>query len=125
MLQSSELQFDNQPKENKMTSKLRTIIITAAIALPLGAFAGGALKGHPNLTAADKAINTAWDKVVAAQNANEFDMDGHAQKAKDALETAVKEIKIAAEVATDKKDIKNDEKDLAKDKKDLKKDAKK
>jgi hypothetical protein len=99
-----------------MSSKIRTIILTAAIALPLGAFAGGATKGHPNLTAADKAINTAYEKIVAAQKANEFDMDGHAQKAKEALETAVKEIKVAAEVATDKKDIKKDEKDLAKDK---------
>ena len=106
-----------------MNSRLRTIILTAAIALPAGAFAGGALKGHPNLIAADKAINNAWDKIVAAQKANEFDMDGHAQKAKDALQTAVSEIKIAAEVATDKKDIKSDQQDLEKDRKNLKKDA--
>jgi hypothetical protein len=108
-----------------MIDKLRTVLITAAIALPLGAFAGGAVKGHPNLIAADKAIENAWEKIVAAQKANEFDMDGHAQKAKDALDTAVHEIKVAAEVANDKKDIKADEKDLAKDKKDLKKDAQK
>ena len=106
-----------------MNSRFRTIILTAAIALPAGAFAGGALKGHPNLIAADKAINNAWDKIVAAQNANEFDMDGHAQKAKEALQTAVAEIKVAAEVATDKKDIKSDQQDLAKDRKNLKKDA--
>jgi hypothetical protein len=99
-----------------MTSKLRTIFLAAAIALPIGAVAGAAgTKGHPNLTAADKAINAAYEKIVAAQKANEFDMDGHAQKAKEALETAIKEIKVAAEVATDKKDIKKDEKKLEKD----------
>lgn len=108
-----------------MSSKLRTIILTAVIALPVGAFAGGALKGHPNLIAADKAIQGAWDKILAAQQANEFDMDGHAQKAKDALDTAVKEIKVAASIATDKTDIKKDEKDLGKDRKQLKKDEKK
>lgn len=108
-----------------MSSKLRTVILTAVIALPVGAFAGGALKGHPNLIAADKAIQNAWDKILAAQQANEFDMDGHAQKAKDALDTAVKEIKVAASIATDKNDVKKDEKDLAKDRKQLKKDEKK
>ncbi len=108
-----------------MGSKIRTVFLTAAIVFPLGVLSAGPLAGHPNLTAADKAINNAWDKILAAQKANEFDMDGHAQKAKDALDTAVKEIKIAAEVATDKKDIKKDEKDLSKDKKDLKNDAKK
>jgi hypothetical protein len=108
-----------------VSSKLRTIILTAIIALPLGAFAESALKGHPNLIAADKAIQNAREKIVAAQQANEFDMDGHAQKAKDALDTAVKEIKIAATIATDKNDIKKDEKELAKDRKQLKKDEKK
>jgi len=86
-----------------MRSKFRTIVLIAAIVAPIGAFAGGAVKHHPNLLAADKAIDHAWEKIVAAQLANEFDMEGHAQKAKDALEVAVKEIKAAAQVA-DKKD---------------------
>lgn len=107
-----------------MSSKLRTIIMTAAISLPIGVFAAGPLKGHPNLTAADRAINGAYEKIIAAQKANEFDMDGHAERAKDALETAVKEIKLAGEVATDKNQIKKDEKELAKEKRDLKKDEK-
>jgi hypothetical protein len=80
-------------------SKLRTVLITAAVVFPIGVFAAGPLKGHPNLVAADKALATAWDKISAAQKANEFDMDGHAAKAKDAIKLAVDEIKLAAEAA--------------------------
>ena len=82
---------------------LKTIIITAAIALPLGFAAAGPLKGHPNLQAAAKALDIAAEKITAAQKVNEFDMDGHAQKAKDAIKVAQDEIKAAAEVATEKK----------------------
>ena len=56
-------------------------------------------KKHPNLEHAQADITKAWDDVTAAQKANEFDMDGHAQKAKDALDIANKEIKLAAEAA--------------------------
>ncbi len=84
-------------------SKLRTVLITAAIALPIGALAGGAVAKHPNLSAADKALATAWEKITAAQKANEFDMEGHAAKAKDAIKLAVDEIKLAAEAATKNK----------------------
>lgn len=57
---------------------------------------------HPNLMAAQKDINMAWNKLEAAQKANEFDLDGHAQKAKDALKIAADEIKLAAETANHK-----------------------
>ena len=56
-------------------------------------------KKHPNLEAAQKLCLQAWDKIVAAQKANEFDMGGHAQKAKDLLDQVNKEIKLAAEAA--------------------------
>ena len=84
-------------------SKLRTVLITAAVVFPIGVFAAGPLKGHPNLQAADKALATAWEKISAAQKANEFDMEGHAAKAKDAIKLAVDEIKLAAETANAKK----------------------
>ena len=83
-------------------SNLKTAILTAAIALPLGFAVAGPLKGHPNLQAATTALNTAWDKIGAAQKANEFDMDGHAAKAKDAIKLAVDEIKLAADAANKK-----------------------
>lgn len=82
---------------------LKTIIITAAIVFPIGILAAGPMKGHPNLQAADKALATAWEKISAAQKANEFDMGGHAEKAKEAIKTAVDELKLAAEVANEKK----------------------
>jgi hypothetical protein len=84
-------------------STLRTVIITAIVALPLGVFAGGALKGHPNMQAASKALDTAWTKISAAQKANEFDLGGHAAKAKDAIKLAQDELKAAAETANAKK----------------------
>lgn len=84
-------------------SKLRTVIITAIVTLPLGVFAGGALKGHPNMQAASKALDTAMAKITAAQKANEFDLGGHAAKAKDAIQLAKDELKAAAETANEKK----------------------
>jgi hypothetical protein len=40
---------------------------------------------------------------VAAQQANEWDMKGHAQKAKELLEQANREIKAATEAANENK----------------------
>jgi hypothetical protein len=56
-------------------------------------------KKHPNLNAAQKLAEQAFEKLEAAQRANEYDMEGHAQKAKDALKTCNEEIKLAAEAA--------------------------
>lgn len=54
---------------------------------------------HPNLAAAQRLSQQAWERIVAAQRANEFDMRGHAQKAKELLEEVNKELKLAAEAA--------------------------
>jgi len=54
---------------------------------------------HPNLAAAQRFSRQAYEKVVAAQAANEWDMQGHAQKAKDLLDQVNKELKLAAEAA--------------------------
>jgi hypothetical protein len=54
---------------------------------------------HPNIAAAQRLTTQAWEKIKAAQEANEFDMAGHAQKAKNLLEEANKELKAAAETA--------------------------
>ena len=43
-------------------------------------------KHHPNLAAAQRLAQQAWEKIGAAQQANEFDMQGHAQKAKELLD---------------------------------------
>ncbi len=54
---------------------------------------------HPNLAAAQRLSQQAYQKVLAAQEANEWDMNGHAQKAKDLLEQANQELKQAAQAA--------------------------
>jgi hypothetical protein len=57
---------------------------------------------HPNLAAAQRLCQQAFDKLTLAQNANEFDLGGHAKKAKELLEEANKEIKEAAVAANQK-----------------------
>lgn len=54
---------------------------------------------HPNLAAAQRLSEQAFNKIVAAQEVNEWDMDGHAQKAKDLLDQANQQLKLAAEAA--------------------------
>lgn len=58
---------------------------------------------HPNLAAAQRLSANAYEKVVAAQKANEWDMEGHAQKAKELLDQANQELKKAAEAANENK----------------------
>ena len=57
---------------------------------------------HPNLAAAQRLSQQAWQRIVAAQEANEFDMQGHAQKAKNLLDEVNRELKLAAESANRK-----------------------
>jgi hypothetical protein len=58
---------------------------------------------HPNLAAAQRFSAEAFDRIVAAQQANEWDMGGHAQKAKDLLVQANDELKKAALEANSKR----------------------
>jgi F0F1-type ATP synthase membrane subunit b/b' len=53
-------------------------------------------KRHPNLASAQRLARHAWEKILAAQKANEWDMEGHAQKAKELLDQVNNELKIAA-----------------------------
>src|SRR5262249_37375757 len=53
-------------------------------------------KKHPNLAAAQRLCDQAFAKINAGQAANEWDLDGHAQKAKELLDQASKELKQAA-----------------------------
>ena len=57
---------------------------------------------HPNLAAAQRLSQQAFEKITAAQEANEWDMKGHAQKAKNLLVEVNKELKLAAEAANRK-----------------------
>lgn len=54
---------------------------------------------HPNLAAAQRLSDQAYQKILTAQQANEWDMQGHAQKAEELLEQVNQQLKLAAEAA--------------------------
>ena len=51
---------------------------------------------HGNIARAQELSRQAYDALTAAQNANEFDMGGHAANAKSLLAQATQEMKLAA-----------------------------
>ena len=72
-------------------------LMSAAVAAP--PVDNVSARKHPNLAAAQRLSTQAYEKIVAAQQANEWDMAGHAQKAKDLLDEVNRELKAAAETA--------------------------
>ena len=54
---------------------------------------------HPNVAAAQNLTAQAYNRLEAAQRANEFDMGGHAARAKSLLNQAADEMKLAAMTA--------------------------
>ena len=92
--------------------KTRTLVSCISASLVTLLIAGGVAIGqpkenvskgaHPNLARAQKQSAAAYQSVVAAQQANEFDLGGHAQKAKELLDQANNELKLAAEAANRK-----------------------
>lgn len=59
--------------------------------------------GHPNLVKAQQHLDNAVQKIDQAQKANEFDMGGHAAKAKELINEAASELKLAAVAASENK----------------------
>lgn len=57
---------------------------------------------HGNLWAAQKDIASAYEKVEAAQEANNYRLGGHAGKARELLAQASRELKLAAEAANNR-----------------------
>lgn len=90
-------------------TKTRILSLVFGASLLIGGFAGGFAIAqperninagrHPNLAAAQRLSQQAFEKVVAAQQANEWDMEGHAQKAKNLLDEVNKELRTAANFA--------------------------
>ena len=60
-------------------------------------------KLHPNLKRAQNQAAAAYNSIVEAQKANEFDLQGHAQKAKELLDQVNNELKLAAEASNARK----------------------
>lgn len=86
-------------------TKARILALTLATVLTLGCIAFAqpqrnvAPGRYPNLAAAQRLSRQAFQRVVEAQQANEWDLQGHAQKAKDLLDQASNELKLAAEAS--------------------------
>ncbi len=93
-----------------MSAMKRTGVVTAVLGTLV--IAGGLASAqpkrnvsaarHPNLAAAQRLSEQAWNRIMEAQRANEWDMQGHAQKAKELLDQANRELKMAAEAANRK-----------------------
>ena len=60
-------------------------------------------KRHPNLSAAQRLAQQAFQKIGQAQKANEFDLGGHAAHAKELLDEANNELKAAATTSNESK----------------------
>ena len=83
-------------KKWMMTGLMTAALATMAYAKPAQNVSA---KKHPNIAAAQRLAAQAFEKITAAQKANEYDMVGHAAKAKELLEQANSELKLAAEAA--------------------------
>ena len=83
-----------------LSSCLAAASLGAAIGVAQGPPAENVRPGrHPNLAAAQRLTEQAFQRINAAQQANEFDMGGHAQKAKELLDQANRELGMAAGAA--------------------------
>ena len=64
-----------------MSKRLLATVLCAFLAATVGSAQKPdkdiSAKRHPNLAAAQRLSRQAWEKVVAAQQANEWDMNGH------------------------------------------------
>ena len=88
-------------KNRVITAALGTVVLAAGMALAQPARNVSAAR-HPNIAAAQRLSQQAYEKIVAAQEANEWDMQGHAQKAKELLDQVNNQLKMAAEAANRK-----------------------
>lgn len=89
---------------------VRLNAVTAAV-LGIALLFGGYLFGerpernigrrHPNLAAAQRFCTQAFEKITQAQAANEWELNRHAQKAKDLLDQVSHELKEAAEASNE------------------------
>lgn len=73
-------------------------LAVAAVAQPVRDVSA---RRHPNLAAAQRLVDQAYKRVADAQHANEFDLGGHAARAKQLLDQANAELKQAAEVSNE------------------------
>ena len=86
-------------KNRVLTAVLGSMLLVGGVAVAQKPVRNVSGARHPNLAAAQRLSQQAFDKVSAAQQANEWDMEGHAKKAKQLLEEVNNELKQAAGAA--------------------------
>ena len=82
-------------KKILVTATCLTLLVTG-LALAEKPVRNVSARRHPNIAAAQELARRAYDRISDAQRANEWDMGGHAQKAKELLEQVNIELKQAA-----------------------------
>ena len=89
-------------KNRLLTTVLGSMLLLGGIAIAQKPARNVSAGRHPNIAAAQRLSQQAFDKVTAAQEANEWDLKGHAKKAKELLQEVNNELKLAAEAANQK-----------------------
>jgi hypothetical protein len=86
----------------KLNKSLATIAATAVLSVGVTLIAQNPGVNvnkhlHPNINAAQRLLEQAIQRTTNAQRANEYDAKGHAEKAKQLMDQADSELKLAAE----------------------------
>ena len=86
-------------KKSLIAGTLAVTLLCAGAAMAEQPVKDVSARRHPNIAAAQRLARAAFEKISAAQAANEFDLGGHAAKAKELLDQVNQELKLAAETA--------------------------
>jgi hypothetical protein len=82
--------------KTRIIAVLAAGILVASTALAQRPAENVSPRRHPNIAAAQRLVEQAFNRISAAQKANEWDLGGHAEKAKQLLDQANAELKLAA-----------------------------
>ena len=92
--------YPSDMTSTRTTTILMTILLTlGGAAIAQRSKANVSAGKHPNIAAAQRLSQQAWQRIMDAQRANEWDLGGHAQKAKELLDQVNNELKLAAETS--------------------------
>ena len=84
---------------SKLVAAVACIAMLTAPALAKEPVENISPRTHPNLAKAQQFSRDAFNRITRAQKANEYDMEGHAARAKELLQQVNEELKSAAMAA--------------------------
>jgi hypothetical protein len=93
------IRIDAMTRIRVFTTVLASLLLIGGVAIAQRPRENVSPGRHPNLAAAQRLSQQAWERVVDAQRANEWDLKGHAQRAKELLDQVNRELKLAAEAS--------------------------